>query len=507
MKKLTLTITFVFLLAAFAGCFQDTSPSEAKEPGVERILGEWELDAAYTEAVTGVSMRDVFGTSLGENGSGLSLTAEGNVEYYIGVLSAKGSWTADGDTGRYVADVLEFPNEINVQIPFCEFKESPESPVYIVMDYEGYTLYWKPYGSASTEHREKTPIEDIAYHLELSAAGKEYRDMDSERRDGLLREYRELIQGYQLLARESADGASAYILGVYEGNAEDSPLNGMYCICTDGRGETQLLYREADLAAVERALAETETPNVGYLIENSYFSFFDQGSVFLIQPKEGSLFLDETINRYLHMPYGPEYIRDAASRGILLNNAEGPVLCVYRVCEPYGEIFENIPLTKKDVEAIQAEERVMLTEGFGFTADLTAEEYSELFTERGPIPTTVLELAVEHCDYRFNDPSAIRADISEARLNFDGQDVPLYAAETELPRLREILQNARLGYVTADDYGAKLTLSFVGGEKLTLFKGKGSDTIIFGSYGGYFLGEAENREFWAMFGLDADEIR
>lgn len=191
---------------------------------------------------------------------------------------------------------------------------------------------------------------------------------------------------------------------------------------------------------------------------------------------------------------------------MFINNAEGPCLCVYRVCEPYGEIFENIPLTEEEVAAIQAEERVMLTEGFGFTADLAAEEYSELFTEQGPIPPTVLELAVEHCDYRFNDPGAIRDDISEARLDCDWLDEPLYAAQAALPRLREILRNARQGYVTADDYGAKLTLSFVGGEKLTLFKGAGSDTVVFGSYGGYFLGNAENREFWAMFGLDADEI-
>ena len=40
---------------------------------------------------------------------------------------------------------------------------------------------------------------------------------------------------------------------------------------------------------------------------------------------------------------------------------------------------------------------------------------------------------------------------------------------------------------------------------MTVFKGTdGCDTIVFGSYGGYFLGEAENREFWEIFGLDPE---
>ena len=40
---------------------------------------------------------------------------------------------------------------------------------------------------------------------------------------------------------------------------------------------------------------------------------------------------------------------------------------------------------------------------------------------------------------------------------------------------------------------------------MVMFKGCDScDTIVFGSYGGYFLGDAENKEFWEMFGLDAE---
>ena len=159
--------------------------------------------------------------------------------------------------------------------------------------------------------------------------------------------------------------------------------------------------------------------------------------------------------------------------------------------------------SRAQLQSDHPEERITLTEGFGFTADLYAEEHSELFTENAPIPPTVLDLAVEHCDYRFNDPSAIRDTIREARLDCDWLEEPLYAQEAALPRLREILKNAEKGYVGACGYGATLTLTFTGGEKLTLFKGADDcDTIIFGSYGGYFLGEAENKEFWAMFGLD-----
>ena len=40
---------------------------------------------------------------------------------------------------------------------------------------------------------------------------------------------------------------------------------------------------------------------------------------------------------------------------------------------------------------------------------------------------------------------------------------------------------------------------------MTVFKGcDGCDTIVFGSYSGYFLGDKENTEFWEIFGLDPE---
>ena len=50
-----------------------------------------------------------------------------------------------------------------------------------------------------------------------------------------------------------------------------------------------------------------------------------------------------------------------------------------------------------------------------------------------------------------------------------------------------------------------MSLTFADGEKMTVFKGcDGCDTIVFGSYGGYFLGDKENTEFWEIFGLDPE---
>jgi len=78
-----------------------------------------------------------------------------------------------------------------------------------------------------------SPIEDMAAHLELSAMGRDYVDMDAARRDALLRDYGELTEGYRLHCRESSDGDSAYILGVYEGEAENREFWKMFGLEAD----------------------------------------------------------------------------------------------------------------------------------------------------------------------------------------------------------------------------------------------------------------------------------
>ena len=75
----------------------------------------------------------------------------------------------------------------------------------------------------------------------------------------------------------------------------------------------------------------------------------------------------------------------------------------------------------------------------------------------------------------------------------------------DFERLREILSNAKFDGVGGCGYDAKLTITLADGNKLVMFKGSDScDTMVFGSYGGYTIGREENKEFWKIFGLDAD---
>ena len=70
-------------------------------------------------------------------------------------------------------------------------------------------------------------VSDIAYYLELSASGKEFRDADESDTNRIMSEYGQLLDGYSLIARESMDGTSLYIVGVYDGDYEDSPIYAM----------------------------------------------------------------------------------------------------------------------------------------------------------------------------------------------------------------------------------------------------------------------------------------
>ncbi|MBP3479797.1 MAG: hypothetical protein J6K03_10035, partial [Oscillospiraceae bacterium] len=357
-------------------------------------------------------------------------------------------------------------------------------------------------------------VTDISYYLEL-AAGKDFREMDYDQIEEFRKEYRKqyemLWEGYSIIARKATDGTVAYVVGSYNGDPKDSPLHGMYSVEVSLAGEEgtfQFLYREEASETVDAVLSANGKefpPDTGYRIEDSRIYWSSDGSAFLIQPKENTLWLDVPWNRYLHTPNGREYITDAVSRGIDVCGRTDTFLYVYLISERFGEIAERIALTEAEAQAILAEERVKITDGFGFSASLHIDGQTTYYNEREGIPQTVLDLAVEKCDYRFGDPSYITDTIREAKLECDWLDTALYADEADLPRLREILKNAEHGYVGSCGYGAKLTLTFTGGEKLIVFKGcDGCDTIVFGSYGGYFLGERENIEFWKMFGLDPD---
>ena len=361
------------------------------------------------------------------------------------------------------------------------------------------------YLNAQTQNQYATAA-NASYYLEL-AAGETFRNMNLDRQISLLVEYEDLLDDYTLISRETEDGKTAYIVGQYAGNPNASPLYGMYSVDLS-RGEEweQFLYREEASAEVEEVLSGNKKdmpPSAGYRITDSKISWSSDSGLILIQPKDTELSLDVAWSRYLYTPNGREYIADAVSRGIDVCGRTDTFLYVYRISERFGEIAERIALTKAEAAAILAEDRVKITEGFGFSASLHIDDQTTYFNEREGIPQTVLNLAVDRCDYRFGDPSNITDTIREARLDCDWLDTPLYARGEDLSRLREILKNAEQGYVGACGYGAKLTLTFSGGEMLTVFKGcDGCDTVVFGSYGGYFIGDKENSEFWEMFGLD-----
>ncbi len=363
----------------------------------------------------------------------------------------------------------------------------------------------------STESVENSleKVKDISYHLEM-AAGTEFQDMNQELQTSLLAEYKDLVEDYIFLARESKDGSAAYLVGQYNGNSAKSPFDGIYDldVYTAEDEFFRFLYREEAAGAVEALLSANQTDFsavTGYHISESRILWSADRKFIMIQPKTSELLLDVPWNRYLYTPNGREYIVDAVSRGIDVCGRTDTYLYIYRISEHFGELAERIALTEAEAQAILAEKHVGISEGFGFSATLHIGDQTTYYNEREGIPQTVLDLAVEKCDYRFVDPGNITDTILEAELDCEWLDAPLYASEGDLLHLQEILKNAEQGYVGSCGYQAKLTLTFADGEKLTAFKGCDScDTIVFGSYGGYLLGEKENVEFWEIFGLDPE---
>ena len=347
-------------------------------------------------------------------------------------------------------------------------------------------------------------IEDLAWCLELSLLDMAFVPMDEDEMSGIVSEYEDLLHEYRLMGRVSEDGSVRYIVGEYTGNFEDSAFYGLYSMEID---DNQLLYRPEDAVAVEEATYEGRTPEVGVLLEHSRVTHFSHSSLILIQPSKSTMPLDGVCYRYVEGQNGRSYIMDAVSRGISVGVTAEPYLEVYRISEVYGEISERIPLTEQQVEQILAEPLLKLDEGYGITATLHYNdgEKAVLFSEFKGVPQTVIDLARKHCDYHFATPNDIEGDIVKATLECNWLHEPLYAAEEGLPHLRQMLQEAEFGFVGACGYAAKLNIEMENGESMVLFKGcDGCDSIVFGSYGGYFLGDTQTVEFWEMFGLDPD---
>lgn len=374
-------------------------------------------------------------------------------------------------------------------------EESPEDTTLDIIEWD-IAIYEPSLGMPGT-------LDDLVCCLELTVTDQSFVRMDEDEINGVVSEYEDLIDDYRFMGRVSEDGTIRYIVGEYTGDFENSGFYGLYSMETnDGN---QFLYRPEDADAVEEDIFNGRTPEDGILLKNSRVTHFSRSSLILIQPNDSAVPLDGVCYRYVEGTNGRSYIMDAVSRGISVGATQEPYLEVYRISELYGEICERIALTEKEVEQILSEPLMKIRSGCGITATLHYNGESVLYSEFNGVPQTVIDLARSRCEYTFASPSDIEGKIVKATLECNWLHQPLYASEKDLPRLREILKGAKFGFVGACGYGAKLTIEMDNGETMVLFKGcDGCDSIVFGSYGGYFLGDKQNTEFWEMFGLDPD---
>ncbi len=359
---------------------------------------------------------------------------------------------------------------------------------------------------------ENAALQDLAYYLELSASDIKFQDMSETRKAEIVEEYGGLLDGYALMARESADGETAYVVGYYNGDVTGSPLYQMRDMeYSDDKQRYQIFYLENNYEAMDKLMTEQGVQAItdeGYVVENSRMYRTTASEYFFIQPTDSKQELYSTFSLYMNPTRGRAYIEDALARGIALNNVEEPYLSVYMISEKYGEITENIPLTAEEVADIEkslAESWKMLTGGFGFGASLYMNGEPITFIESKGVPQPILDLAMERCGYRFASPKSITASITEACLDCSWLEEPLYLDATYFSRLEEILKSAKMIGVGKCGYGAKLTLTLENGETMVVFKGTDDcGSLVFGSWGGYSISDEADDEFWEMFGLSAD---
>ena len=107
------------------------------------LVGDWILDGVYLEnANSSLLLRSVFGEDFDGKDAFLQVNADGNIAFSIGKMTGNGTWYEDGDTGRYAAEVVVEPYERNEMLIFYEFRENPDSRTELVLEYEGYAIYW-----------------------------------------------------------------------------------------------------------------------------------------------------------------------------------------------------------------------------------------------------------------------------------------------------------------------------------------------------------------------------
>ena len=107
------------------------------------LSGSWILDESYTvQSNNGIELQAIIGTSPTNSPSTLLLKPDGGIELTLGGYKGEGRWQPDGDTGRYVADVLLSNDGGNVSLPLYDFRESPDSTLYLVLKYSNTLFFW-----------------------------------------------------------------------------------------------------------------------------------------------------------------------------------------------------------------------------------------------------------------------------------------------------------------------------------------------------------------------------
>ena len=361
--------------------------------------------------------------------------------------------------------------------------------------------------------QEASPLSDAGYYLELACPGTEFHPMAQAQFDAIMAECSDFLTGWELLARESELGSYilAYDPGRENGERDDATPSFYSDGLPDGRflcypaPQTEAEIREYENFMASFAAGNTPTLPRGYLLTQYNLSPVGTGGYVIIQPPDNRLDLSRLASMCLTTP-GRTLIADAAGRNVWLAEPEKPFLAVYRIDPVYGELTEYIPLTEDLTAAILSQPLETLPEGHGFEATLYTDSEPYYYAEFRGVPQLVLDLAMAQCGYTFQSPEDITSPIVDARFNCPWLDAPRHAKEEDLPRLEQILKNARYDSIGGCGYGAFLHLTMADGNTLTVVKGTdGCDSIAFGSWGGYFLGDAGNREFWEIFGLDETE--
>ena len=188
---------------------------------------------------------------------------------------------------------------------------------------------------------------------------------------------------------------------------------------------------------------------------------------------------------------------------------EKPWLSVWRVTWQKGDSVEQlVPLTQEQVDAILAEEPVVLPEWQRVYARLEREGQEDVMYAGDsyfPVPPTVLDILTEQCGYTFVTPEDFRGNMTEARLEWtDGQT--RYAAAEDLPALQEMLMGASCtGGAAACGFGARLTVTFDDGRTVSVLKGEDScPSFMFGSWCCATVTAQQGQQFWRIFGFPAE---